>query len=124
MLSSFTIIDHNLVNLIRENHRYTKMSFEEILRNFVSGHMMPKEARYVNDIANEPLPIYKSQPVALKATTSMVTLQNKVVQVDVVGLNEEEMALVIKRFKTALKGCKDYPNKEQIKGKVFMLQVR
>jgi hypothetical protein len=44
------------VNLIRENPRYTKMSLEEILGKFVSGHMMAKEARYVDDIANGPLP--------------------------------------------------------------------
>jgi hypothetical protein len=37
--------------------------------------------------------------------------------VEVVGLNEEEMVLVIKRFKTALKGCKDYPNKNKSRGK-------
>jgi hypothetical protein len=32
---------------------------EELLRKFVSGHMMVKEARYVDDIANGPLPIYE-----------------------------------------------------------------
>jgi hypothetical protein len=56
MLRSFTIIDPHLVNLICENPRYTKMSPEEILGKFVSEHMMVKEARYVNDIANRPLP--------------------------------------------------------------------
>jgi hypothetical protein len=55
MLRSFTIIDPNLVNLIRESPRYTKMSPEEILGKFVSGHMMVKEARYVDDIADGPL---------------------------------------------------------------------
>ena len=38
-------------------------------------------------------------------------------QVEVAGLNEEEMALVIKRFKTSLKGRKDYPNKNKSRGK-------
>jgi hypothetical protein len=33
------------------------------------------------------------------------------------GLNEEEMSLVIKRFKTALKGRKDYSNKNKSRGK-------
>ena len=33
------------------------------------------------------------------------------------GLNEDEMALIIKRFKTALKGHKEYPNKNKIRGK-------
>jgi hypothetical protein len=39
-----------------------------------------------------------------------------VAQVEAVGLNEDEMALIIKRFKTALKGCKEYPNKNKAKG--------
>jgi hypothetical protein len=40
-----------------------------------------------------------------------------VAQVEAAGLNEDEMALVIKRFKTALKGRKEYPNKNKSKGK-------
>jgi hypothetical protein len=40
-----------------------------------------------------------------------------VAQVEAVGLKEDEMALVIKRFKTALKGRKEYPNKNKSKGK-------
>jgi hypothetical protein len=70
MLRSFTVIDRHVVNLIRENPRYTKMTPEKILGKFVSGRMMVKEARYVDDIANEPLPLYEPQPVALKATRS------------------------------------------------------
>jgi hypothetical protein len=37
--------------------------------------------------------------------------------VEAVGLNDEEMALVIKRFKATLKGRKDYSNKNKSKGK-------
>jgi hypothetical protein len=37
MLRSFIIIDPHLINLIRENPRYTKMTPEEILGKFVSG---------------------------------------------------------------------------------------
>jgi hypothetical protein len=59
MLKSFTIIDPHLVNLIRENPRYTKMTPEEILRKFVSGRMMVKEARYMDDALIGPLPIYE-----------------------------------------------------------------
>jgi hypothetical protein len=117
MLRSFTVIDLHLVNLIRENPRYTKMSPEEILGKFVSGHMMVKEARYVDDIADGPLPLYDSQLVALKAMTSKEMLPNKVGQVEATILNEEEMALVIKRFKTALKGRKNYPNKNNSRAK-------
>ena len=70
MLRSFTVIDPDLVNLIRENPRYTKMTPKEILGKFVSGRMMVNEARYVDDALNGPLSIYEPQPVALKATSS------------------------------------------------------
>jgi hypothetical protein len=117
MLRSFTIIDPHLVNSIRENPRYTKMTPEEILGKFVSGWMMIKEARYVDDALNGPMPVYEPQPVALKATSSRDTLPSKVAQVEATGLNEEEMAPIIKRFKTALKGRKEHPNKSKMKGK-------
>jgi hypothetical protein len=93
------------------------ITLEEILGKFMSGRMMVKEVRYVDDIANEPLPLYEPQLVALKATNNKETLPNKVAQVESARLNEEEMALVIKRFKTALKGHKEYPNKNKSKGK-------
>jgi hypothetical protein len=117
MLRSFTVIDPHLVNLIRENPRYTKMTPKEILGKFVSRRMMVKEARYIDDIANGLLPLYETQPVALKATSSKEAIPNKVAQVEDAGLNEDEMAPLIKRFKTALKGCKEYPNKNKSKGK-------
>jgi hypothetical protein len=117
MLRSFTIIDPQLVNLIRENPRYTKMTPEEILGKFVSGSMMVKEARYVDDALNGPLPAYEPQLVALKATSIREMLLSKVAQIEAAGLNEDEMALIIKRFKTALTGRKEYPNKNKTRGK-------
>jgi hypothetical protein len=117
MLRSFMVIDPHLVNLIRENPRYTKMTPEEILGKFVSGRMMVMEARYVDDALNGPLPVYEPQLVALKATSSREALPSKVAQVEAVGLNEDEMALIIKRFNTMLKGRKEYPNKNKTRGK-------
>jgi hypothetical protein len=117
MLSSVTVIDPCLVNLIRENPRYTKMTPEEILRKFVSGRMMVKDARYMDDALNGPLPVYEPQLVALKATSSREVLPSKVEQIEATGLNEDEMALIIKHFKTALKGRKEYPSKNKTKGK-------
>jgi hypothetical protein len=105
------------VNLIRENPRYTKMTPEEILGKFMSGRMMVKEARYVNDALNGPLTVYEPQPVALKATSSKEALPSKVAQVEAAGLNKNKMTLIIKRFKTALKGRKEYPNKNKTRGK-------
>jgi hypothetical protein len=115
MLRSFTVLDPHLVNNICENPRYTKMSPEEVLGKFVSGRMMIKEARYVDDALNGP--IHEPQTVALKATRSKEALPSKVAQVEAAGLNEEEMALIIKRFKTALKGRKEHPKKNKTKGK-------
>ena len=115
MLRSFTVLDPHLVNNIRENPRYTKMSPEEVLGKFVSGRMMIKEARYVDDALNGP--IHEPQPIALKATRSKEALPSKVAQVEAAGLNDEEMALIIKCFKTALKGRKEHPNKNKTKGK-------
>jgi hypothetical protein len=79
--------------------------------------MMVKEARYIDDIANEPLRHYEPQLVALKATTDKEALPNKVAQVKATDLNEDKMALVIKCFKTFLKGHKEYPNMNKSKGK-------
>jgi hypothetical protein len=93
MLRSFTVIDPHLVNLISENPRYTKMTPEEILGKFVSGRMMVKEAMYIDDTANGPLPLYELQPIALMATNSKETLPNKMAQVEAIGLNEEEWRL-------------------------------
>jgi hypothetical protein len=117
MLRSFMVIDPHLVNLIRENPRYTKMTPEEIHGKFVSGRMMVKEARYVDDALNGPLPVHEPQTIALKATNNKETLPSKVAQVEAAGLNEDEMALIIKCFKTALKGRKEYPNKNKARGK-------
>jgi hypothetical protein len=71
----------------------------------------------VDDALNGPLPVYEPQPVALKATSSREALPSKIAQVEAVGLNEDEMTLIIKRFKTALKGCKEYPNKNKTREK-------
>jgi hypothetical protein len=71
----------------------------------------------VDDALNGPLSVYEPQPVALKATSSREALPSKVAQVEAAGLNEEEMALIIKHFKAALKGRKEYPNKNKARGK-------
>jgi hypothetical protein len=71
---------------------------EEILGKFVSGRMMVKEAQYVDDALNGPLSVHEPQTIALKATSSRETLPSKVAQVEAAGLNEDEMALIIKHF--------------------------
>jgi hypothetical protein len=117
MLRSFTVLDHNLVNLIHENPKYQKMMHGEVLGKFVSEQMMAKEARYLDDATNGSPHYNESQPVTLKATNDKEELPSKVAQVEATSLNEEEMVLVIKHFKTALKGRKDLSNKEKSREK-------
>jgi hypothetical protein len=62
------------------------------------------------------MPIYEPQPVALKATSSKEALPSKIAQVEAADLNEDEMVLIIKRFKTALK--------KRNKRKALLLQMR
>jgi hypothetical protein len=88
MLRSFTVLDPHLVNNIRENPRYTKMTSKEILGKFVSGRMMIKEARYVDDALNDP--IQEPQTIALKATRSKEALPSKVAQLRRPGLMMKE----------------------------------
>jgi hypothetical protein len=52
-----------------------------------------------------------------KVTNDKEALPSKVAQVEASYLNDEEMTLVIKLFKNALKGRKDYSNKNKSKGK-------
>jgi ABC-type hemin transport system substrate-binding protein len=65
----------------------------------------------VDDALNGPLPIYEPQPIALKATSSSEALPSKVAQVGAAVHNEDEMALIIKRFKTALKDERSTPTR-------------
>jgi hypothetical protein len=124
MLRSFTVLDPHLVNSIREKPRYTKMTPEEILGKFVSERMMIKEARYVDEALNGPMPIYEPQTVALKATSSREALPRKVAQVEAARLNEDEMALIIKHFKTALKGRKESaPASSAVRQVILFLNV-
>jgi hypothetical protein len=60
------------------------MSPKEIPTKFVSVRMMAKEVRYVDDIANGPLPQhYKPHLIALKATANKDVLPDKVAQIEV-----------------------------------------
>jgi hypothetical protein len=99
MLRSFNVLDPHLVNSIRENPRYTKMTPEEILGKFISGRMMIKEARYVDEALNGPMPIYEPQKVALKATSSREALPS-------------------------IEGTQGVLKQEQGKRKTLLLQVR
>jgi hypothetical protein len=84
---------------------------------YIPIHSNPHGIRITEQGLNGPLPVYEPQLVALKATGSREALPSKVAQVEATGLNEDKMALIIKRFKTTLKGRKEYPNKNKTRGK-------
>jgi hypothetical protein len=82
------------------------------------GRGQPRVGSVLSLIDTEPnTTVHEPQTIALKATSSRETLPSKVAQVEAAGLNEDEMALIIKCFKTILKGCKEYPNKNKTRGK-------
>jgi hypothetical protein len=90
------------LKISHEGNNVTMLTKMELVEGELGRFAMIKEARYVDDALNGP--IHEPQTIALKATRSKETLPSKVAQVEAAGLNEEEMALIIKRFKTALKG--------------------
>jgi hypothetical protein len=88
------------VQLIRGNPRYTLMSPEEVIGNFVSFELMIKGSKKINELDGPS----EAQPVAFKSTeekkeesTSSRTL------IDASKLDNEEMTLIIKSFRQILK---------------------
>jgi hypothetical protein len=72
MLRSFTVFEANLVSLVCEHNRYTKMSLKEVLGKFVSHQMMVKNEKYIDDVANGSHPFNETQVVAFKAINDEV----------------------------------------------------
>ena len=68
---------------------------------------MAMDAKYVDYLANGNNPSTKSQVVSFKATNEKEEIPSKVAQVEAVNLIDEEMTLVIRRFREALKGHKN-----------------
>jgi hypothetical protein len=80
---------------------------------------------YSKDVTFDPVPCFiicvrlgPSTPGDYVRARVLVPLKSGCdTQVEAAGLNEDEMALIIKRFKTALKGRKECPNKNKTRGK-------
>jgi 2,3-bisphosphoglycerate-independent phosphoglycerate mutase len=68
--------------------------------------MMVKDAKYVDNLANRNIPSTEPQVIGFKSTKEKEEIPSKVAQVKATGLNNDEMALIIKRFMEALKGHK------------------
>ena len=95
----------------------------KVLGKFVSHQMIVKNTKYVDNVSDGSLPYTDPELVAFKVTNDKEALPRKVAQVEAADLNEEEMVLFIKRFKTVLKGAQRILQQRQIKGEALLLQV-
>src|SRR5690242_4944529 len=100
--------------LIRGNPRYTQMTPEEVIGNFVSFELMIKGSKKINELDGPSTS--EAQPVAFKATEEKKEESTSSRQpIDASKLDNEEMALIIKSFRQILKQRrgKDYKSRSK-----------
>jgi hypothetical protein len=102
ILRSLVFLNPTQVQLIRGNPRYTLMSPEEVIGNFVSFELMIKGSKKIIELDGPSTS--KAQPVAFKATEEKKEESTSSRQpIDASKLDNEEMALIIKSFRQILK---------------------
>src|SRR5688572_21851600 len=114
ILRSLIFLNPTQVQLIRGNPRYTKMTPEEVIGNFVSFECMIEGSRKINELDDPSTS--EAQPVAFKATEEKKEESTPNRQpIDASKLDNEEMALVIKSFRQILKQRrgKDYKSRSK-----------
>jgi hypothetical protein len=102
ILRSLVFLNPTQVQLIRGDPRYTLMSPEEVIGKFVSFELMIKGSKKIIEQGATSTP--EVQPVAFKATeeTKEESTSSRL-PIDASKLDNEEMALIIKRFRQILK---------------------
>jgi hypothetical protein len=106
ILRSLVFLNPMQVQLIRGNPRYTLMSPEEVIGNFV---LMIKGSKKINELDGPSTS--EAQPVAFKATEEKKEESTSSrTPIDASKLDNEEMVLIIKSFRQILKQTrgKDY----------------
>jgi hypothetical protein len=114
ILRSLIFLNPTQVQLIRGNPRYTKMTPEEVIGNFVSFERMIEGSRKINELDDPSTS--EAQPVAFKATEEKKEESTPSRQpIDASKLDNEEMTLVIKSFRQILKQRKgkDYKSRSK-----------
>jgi hypothetical protein len=102
ILRSLVFLNPTLVQLIRGNPRYTLMTPEEVIRNFVSFELIIKGSKKINELDGPSTS--EAQPVAFKATEEKKEECTSSRQpINASKLDNEEMALIIKSFRQILK---------------------
>jgi hypothetical protein len=102
ILRSLIFLNPTQVQLIRGNPRYTLMTPEEVIGDFVSFEYMIKGSKKINELDDPSTS--EAPPVAFKATEDKKEESTSSRQpIDASKLDNEEMALVIKSFRQILK---------------------
>jgi hypothetical protein len=101
-----SLVFHNptQVQLIRGDPRYKLMCPEEAIGKFVSFELMIKGSKHIVDLEQGSTSTPEVQPVAFKATKEKKEESTSSrLPIDASKLDNEEMALIIKRFRQILK---------------------
>jgi hypothetical protein len=102
ILRSLVFLNPTQVQLIRGNPRYTLMTPEEVIGNFVSFELMIKGSKKIIEHDGPSTP--EAQPVAFKATEEKKEESTSSrPPINASKLGNEEMALIIKSFRQILK---------------------
>jgi hypothetical protein len=102
ILRSLVFLNPTQVQLIHGNPRYTLMTPEEVIGNFVSFELMIKGSKKINELDGPSTS--EAQPVAFKVTEEKKEESTPSrTPIDASKLDNEEMALIIKSFRQILK---------------------
>jgi hypothetical protein len=102
ILRSLVFLNPTQVQLIRGNPRYTLISPEKVIGNFVSFELMIKGSKKIIELDGPSTS--EAQPIAFKATEEKKEESTSTRQpIDASKLDNEEMALIIKSFRQILK---------------------
>src|SRR5688572_9421415 len=114
ILRSLVFLNPMQVQLIRGNPRYTLMSPEEVIGNFVSFELMIKGSKKIIELDGPST--LEAQSIAFKATEEKKEESTSSRQpIDASKLDNKEMALIIKSFRQILKQRrgKDYKSRSK-----------
>jgi hypothetical protein len=104
ILRSLVFRNPTQVQLIRGDPRYKQMSSVEVIDKFVSFELMIKDSKYIVNLEQGATSTPKVQPVAFKATEEKKEESTPSrLPIDASKLDNEEIALIIKRFRQILK---------------------
>jgi hypothetical protein len=103
ILRSLVFRNPTQVQLIRGDPRYKLMSPEEVIGKFVSFELMIKDSKHIVNLELGATSTPEVQSVTFKATEEKEDSTSSRLPIDASKLDNEEMTLIIKRFRQILK---------------------